>query len=248
MRRLRSLGAFLWALASLSLAAAVCAGVRTAPGYSPFVLESLRVEGAARTQTDKVLEAAGVKAGVRLFAVDVQAVRAAVERLPWVRRARVVRQIPSTLTLVVEEWTPAYLVRLERLYYLTREGHVVRAPVDQGLDYPVVTGLTAADLERPGPTRVSVLELFERVDHYLKPPEVSEIHFDAGTGVSLYTGSEPGQGIFLGVGNFDEKFKRLDRLRRQLARTGQAARAVNLAYDDKVIARLIPAGGEGQKL
>lgn len=247
MRRLRSLGAFVWALASLALAAVVAASVRVAPAYSPFVLESLRVEGAHRTGAGQVLEVAGLKPGLRLFAVDVQKVRRAVEGLPWVRHARVVRQVPSTLTLLVEEWNPAYLVRLDRLYYLTREAHVVRAPVDQGLDYPVVTGLTASDLERPGPARTAVLELFDRVDKYLSPLEVSEIHFDPAAGISLYTGADPGQGVFLGFGKLDEKFARLARLRRQLEKKGQAARSVNLAYEDKVIARLIPAEREAPK-
>jgi cell division protein FtsQ len=206
------------------------------------------VEGAHRTGAGKVLDAAGLKPGVRLFAVDVQQVRRSMEKLPWVRHARVVRQVPSTLTLIVEEWNPAYLVRFDRLYYLTREGHVVRAPVDQGLDFPVVTGLSALSLESPGPTREAVLELFDRVDKYLSPLDVSEIHFDQGVGITVYNGSDPGQGIFLGFGNLDEKFNRLARLRRQLEKKGQTARAVNLSYEDKVIARLIPAGGEGPKL
>lgn len=248
MRRLRPIGAFVWALASLFLAAAVYAGVRAAPRYSPFVLESLRVEGAHRTGAGAILEATRIRPGARLFAIDVQAARKAAEVLPWVRQARVVRQLPSTLTLVVEEWRPAYLARLDRLYYLTKEGHVVRAPLDQGLDYPVVTGLAAADLEKQGPTQRMLLELFEQLDRHLSPPEVDEIHFEEGSGFTVYAGPAPSQGIFLGLGDFGEKFDRLARLRRQLDRQGRAARSVNLSYDDKVIARLIPAGGEGPKL
>lgn len=246
MSPFRLVGGLLWVLASLFLAAGLWAGLRVAPGLSPFVLDSLRVEGAKRTPAGRVLEVAGIRPGLGFFQVDVQEVRRAVETLPWVRRARVVRQLPSTLTVAVEEWAPAYLVRLDRLYYLSSEGHVVRAPVDQGLDYPVVTGLSWADLEAPGPRQASLLALLRCVAKDLPAERVSEIHFDAGEGFTVYAGEDPPQGIFLGEGDLEEKFARLARVRRHLDKRGQVARTVNLAYEDKVIACLASAGGEEQ--
>jgi cell division protein FtsQ len=219
-----------------------------APGFSPFVVRAVRVEGLERTAAPTVVEAARVGTGANLFAVDVEAVRRGVEALPWVRRARVVRQLPSSLTITLEEWVPAYLVRLDRLYYLTAEGHVVRAPVDQGLDYPVVTGVTWADLESPGPSRASLLKLLGSVGRNVPGVQVSEIHADPAAGYTVYAGEAGAgraQGIYLGTGDLEEKFARLTRLRKHLARRGQTARTVNLAYDDKIIARVVSAGAEG---
>jgi len=246
MRRFRVVGGLLWAVASLLLAAGLWAGLRAAPGLSPFVLESLRVEGVKRTPAGRVLEVAGIRPGLGFFQVNVQEVRRAVETLPWVRRARVLRQLPSTLTVAVEEWEPAYLVRLDRLYYLTREGRVIRAPVDQGLDYPVVTGLSWADLEAPGPRQAELLALLACLAKNLPAERVSEVHFDAGEGFTVYAGEEPPQGIFLGEGDLEEKFSRLARVRRHLEKRGQVARTLNLAYEDKIIACLATAGGEEQ--
>ncbi|MBI5017999.1 MAG: FtsQ-type POTRA domain-containing protein [Deltaproteobacteria bacterium] len=245
MTRLPPLGALLWALVSLLLAAGLWAGLRAAPGLSPFAVREVRVQGTERTPPSTIVEAAHLTPDTTLFAVDVQAVQRRVEALPWVKRARIIRQLPWSLAVTVEEWVPAYLVRLDRLYYLTQEGHVVRAPVDQGLDYPVLTGLTWSDLESPGPARASLLATLACVARNVPVGEVSEIHADPADGYTVYAAGDSAQGIYLGAGALEEKFVRLARLRRQLERRGQTARTVNLAYDDKIIARVVNAAGEG---
>lgn len=235
-----------WALGSVALCALLSTGVRRlVPAGSPLVLEDVRVEGAERTDAAAIARAAGLAVGDSLLGVDVDRVRRAVEALPWVRRARVVRQMPSGLRIEVEEWVPRHLVRLDRLYYLTGEGHVVRGPLDQGRDYTVVTGLTAAQLEAPGPLRDALLELLAALDRGELVDEPGEIHVDPALGFTLYTPADGGAGIRLGFGEFDQKFGRLKRLRRHLARRGEAAYAVNLSHDDKIIARLVsPAAGK----
>lgn len=246
-RRLRPVGAFAWALAIVVMGAALYAGYRAAPGLSPFVLETIRIEGNERTSAEDVIGAAGLRTGMTLFGVDVGAVRRALEQLPWVRRARVMRQIPSTLTLSLEEWAPRYLVRLDRLYYLTEEGHVVRAPLDQGLDYAVVTGLSWANLEGDGPLRTALLELLAMLDRGELGEEPSEIHADPAAGFTLYTPSNGGTGIQIGLSEFEEKFRRLARLRRHLERRKQAAYAVDLTCEGKIVARLLPSEGRDSR-
>jgi cell division septal protein FtsQ len=247
MERLRPIFGFLWILASAALAVALYAGVRAGSGWSPFVLQAIRVEGATRHTPDEVLRAAGLQTGLGLFQIDVSSVRRQVEGLPWVRRARVLRQIPSTLIVTVEEWEPGYLVRLDRLYYLTPEAHVVQAPLDQGLDFPVVTGLGWADLEGEGPLRTALVQLLALLDAGALPDEVSEIHVDSEEGFTVYTAENGGSGIRLGRNDLEEKFQRLGRLRRHLARRGQSAYCVNLADEDKIVARLLPTEGKGAR-
>jgi hypothetical protein len=118
--------------------------------------------------------------------------------------------------------------------------------VDQGLDYPVVTGLSWADLDAPGPRKEGLLAVLGCVAKHLPAEQVSEIHYDAGEGFTIYAGEDSPQGIFLGEGDLEEKFDRLARLKRHLDKRGQVARTVNLAYDDKIIACLAGQGGEGQ--
>ncbi|MHB8764891.1 MAG: cell division protein FtsQ/DivIB [Deferrisomatales bacterium] len=247
MKALRPVASFAWALASVALCGALYTGYRRAPGLNLFALEEVRVEGAERSDPAAVTRAAGFTVGESLFGADVDRARHSVEALPWVRQARVVRQVPSVVRIEVEEWVPRYLVRLDRLYYLTAEGHVVRAPLDQGLDYAVVTGLGPADLAAESPLRAGLLELLSALDRGVLVDEPGEIHADGGTGFTLYTPAGGGTGLHLGFGEFEAKLGRLARLRRHLDRRGQSAFAVNLTYDDKIIARLAPAQGEGPK-
>ncbi|MBE0618281.1 MAG: FtsQ-type POTRA domain-containing protein [Proteobacteria bacterium] len=247
MERLRPVAAFAWVLGSVALAAALYAGVRAGAGFHPFVLQSIGVEGTRRATPEEVIRSAGLTTGVGLFQVDVERVRRLVEGLPWVRRARVVRQLPSTLLVEVEEWEPRCLVRLDRLYYLTPEAHVVRAPLDQGLDYPVITGLGWADLEAEGPARLTLLELLALLEKGALGDEASEIHADPEEGFTVYTPSNGGTGIRVGRDGLEEKLRRLARLRRHLAKRGQAAYCVDLAGEDKIVARLMPGGTKGAR-
>jgi cell division septal protein FtsQ len=247
MSRLRPVGAFIWAVASVGLGAGLYSACRAAPGLNPFVLKVIRIEGASRTSRADVLRGSGLRPGMGLFDVDMAEVRQAVERLPWVRAARVARHIPSTVQIALQEWEPRCLIRIDRLYYLTREGHVVQAPLDQGLDYAVVTGLTWADIE--GETRLAkgLVELLGVIDRGLLRDEVSEIAADPSLGFTLYTPAGGGTALRAGFSGFEERLRRLARLRRHLERRGQAAYAVDLSHDDKIIARLLPAAGKGAR-
>ncbi|MFU8855986.1 MAG: cell division protein FtsQ/DivIB [Deferrisomatales bacterium] len=240
MERLRPVAVFAWVLATVGLAAALAAGVRVTSGRHLFVLHSVGVEGAQRTPPGELVRSAGLETGTGLFQVEVDRVRTLVEGLPWVRRARIVRQLPSTLRIEVEEWEPRCLIRLDRLYYLTAEAHVVQAPLDQGLDYPVVTGLAWADLEAEGPTRAGLLELLALLEGGALGAEVSEIHADPEEGFTLYTSANGGTGIRLGRNELEERLRRLARLQRHLAKRGQTAYAVDLGDEDKIVARLLP--------
>jgi cell division septal protein FtsQ len=171
----------------------------------------------------------------------VVAVRAAVADLPWVRDARVVRQLPGTLRIEIKEWQPAFLVRLDQLRYLTAEGHLVMAALDQGLDYPVITGLDRTVLEGGGPGRDALLEWIEEDCRSFLPEEVSELHLDPDVGLTVYTAAAGGAGIHLGWSGYEEKLTRLGRLRDHLRQRGQNAYTVNLSYADRIIARLAPA-------
>ena len=226
-------------VASFALAAALYAGAQAVPGLDPFVLHAVQVEGVEATAAETVLRASGLETGGSLFAVDVARVRSAVAALPWVREARVVRQLPGTLRIEVDEWQPAFLARLDQLRYVTAAGHVVLAPLDRGLDFPVITGADRAALEGEGPCREALLEWVGVHGRGLLEAEVGELHFSEVAGLTVYTAD--GAGIHLGWHEYEEKLRRLGRLRDHLERRRESATAVNLSYSDRIIARLTPA-------
>ncbi|MDF1555915.1 MAG: FtsQ-type POTRA domain-containing protein [Deferrisomatales bacterium] len=239
MSRLPPVAGFLWVVASLALAAALYAGSRAVPGLDPFVLHAVQVVGTEATAAEVVLQAAGIETGGSLFGVDVARVRTGVAALPWVREARVVRQLPGTLRIEVEEWQPAFLARLDQLRYLTAAGHVVVAPLDRGLDFPVITGADRAAIEGEGPCREALLEWTGLDGKGLLDTEVGELHLSPVAGLTVYT--TDGTGIHLGWHEYEEKLRRLGRLNDHLGRRRESAQTVNLSYSDRIIARLTPA-------
>ena len=68
-----------------------------------FRLGVIHLQGASRAAQAEILKAAGLTFGAPILAVDLSAVRARVERVGWVERARVVRLLPDTLVIAVDQ-------------------------------------------------------------------------------------------------------------------------------------------------
>ena len=114
-----------------------------------------------------------------------------------------------------------------------------------GLDFPVITGLDWVRLETPGPDRQLVLRLLGLIERGAFAGRVDEINYDRAVGFTLY-GLAPGPvGVFLGLDGFEERLGRFGEMRRSLEKRGQWASAVDLAYDDRIVARLKPLGQLG---
>ncbi len=68
-----------------------------------LTVREVHLQGVSKAAQDEVSAAAGLKAGEPLLGVDLAAVRARVERVGWVGRARVIRLFPDTLVIAVTE-------------------------------------------------------------------------------------------------------------------------------------------------
>jgi cell division protein FtsQ len=86
---------------------------------SPLLdVDHVRISGASRLDPAVVEQAAAVTHGSPMLRLDTGAVRARVERLPWVANAKVTRALPGTVKIAVTERVPAVFVRRD-------DGHVV---------------------------------------------------------------------------------------------------------------------------
>jgi cell division protein FtsQ len=68
-----------------------------------FRLKSVHVQGASPMATADIIRAAGLYAGQPLVGLDLREVRQRVESVGWVKQARVVRLLPDTLVVAVDE-------------------------------------------------------------------------------------------------------------------------------------------------
>ncbi len=68
-----------------------------------FRLDAVHLQGASRSAQADILAAAAVPLGDPILTLDLSAIRRRVERVGWVERARVVRLLPDTLVIAVDE-------------------------------------------------------------------------------------------------------------------------------------------------
>ena len=203
-------------LAPLGLALAVWPSIRDAARSHPyFAVQEVAVRHHGRLSASDIRAAAGVEPGTSIWDVRHVDVEARLERTPWVRSARVWRELPHRVVLQVREYRPAAIVALNdpspALFYVASNGRIfARLEPRDSHDYPYVTGLSAADLSGedafgPGALHraLALLRLVARDsrDIGLALAGVSEVHIDRVAGVTLLP-MRPSLPIELGSGDF----------------------------------------------
>lgn len=85
------------------LAAAVNAGYDQRLADLGFKVSAVHLQGASKAAQADIMAATGLHRDQPIFGLDLQAVRANVEHVGWVKHAKVIRLLPDTLVIAVEE-------------------------------------------------------------------------------------------------------------------------------------------------
>jgi cell division protein FtsQ len=205
---------------ALAITAAILWGGRLAVRHvmaSPrFAVREIQVTLAAHVTRDEVLELAGVDEGDRLLAIDTDPVAAKIAAHPWVKSARVRRQLPSTLIIDLTERRAAAVVAMGGLYLVDETGHPFKkATMEEADGLPVLTGIDRsryAELKEAGEAAFrEALALL--ADYGARPgrPALSELNIDPRFGFSLFL-LDGGAEVRLGRGDFSKKLARLDQI------------------------------------
>jgi cell division protein FtsQ len=122
-----------------------------------LVVEDIYAEGRERTSERDIVRSLERYQGMSILAVDTAAAKERLESLPWVRRATVSRQFPTTLLVRIEEHRPlAVWIDSGRRRLIGDEGELVPVTDVRGFrELPVLRGAGA-------PARVH--ELFRILD------------------------------------------------------------------------------------
>ena len=68
-----------------------------------FRLETVHLQGASPHAQKEILQAAALRRGQSIFTVDLDAMRGRIERVGWIKQARVIRLWPDTLVIAVDQ-------------------------------------------------------------------------------------------------------------------------------------------------
>ncbi|RME23696.1 MAG: FtsQ-type POTRA domain-containing protein [Deltaproteobacteria bacterium] len=155
-------------------------------------VRSIEVRGCRRTGLQQVMEASGVRQGMNILDVDMRKSAEAIEKLPWVKSARVTRLVPDRVLVEVTEYRPVALLAASGLYLVDGSATVFKeAEPSDAVDLPVVSGVVsepAAEGSEDAKRRLrEALRMLERIRRLpcLKGKRVEQLHVDDILGPSV---------------------------------------------------------------
>jgi cell division protein FtsQ len=211
----------IWAAFRLTLGLAVVVSISVAIAYgaeryattSPrFAIREFGVKGNRHHSAAELAKIAGIEHGQNLFSVDARAAEGRLLENPWVKHAKVGRELPGTLRIeVVERDAVAVTTLDDSLYLVTPEGEPFKAaePGDP-TDLPIITGVTVRDLAIDRARAVERLGVgLEVLRDYESLPlsriyEAEEAHLAPDGSVVLTVGKK-GTALYLGKGPWRQK-------------------------------------------
>jgi cell division protein FtsQ len=148
----------------LLLAIAIRNFFRDDPRFRIASSASIQLMGNSQVTRSELLSVFGSDLGRNIFFIPMKARRAALEQLPWVEHATVMRLLPDQLRVAIVERTPvAFLRHGNTIGLIDAQGVILHlspaAMAARHYSFPVVTGISAAD---PLPARAARMHLYQQ--------------------------------------------------------------------------------------
>jgi cell division protein FtsQ len=218
-----------------SLAWAALVGAREAHDYattSPrFEVRALVYEPTAHVSDGRLRELMALQPGTNILALDLDDLAERVARDPWVARAEVIRELPDTVIVRVEEHEPVAVLLAGAFYLLDGDGKPFkRLERSERQQLPIVTGVGFQMLTQdPQESAARIERALDVIAAYQAKhrPRLSEVHVGQAGDVTLYT-AELGTELRLGRGQTEPRLARLDALRAALGEDADALAVVHL--------------------
>ncbi|HEX4335888.1 MAG TPA: FtsQ-type POTRA domain-containing protein [Polyangiaceae bacterium] len=243
--------------AKLSIGVAVVVGISVAIAWGAhryavttprFAIRQLDVRGNRHHSGDQLAHLAGIERGQNLFAVDAVAAERKLLDDPWVRTAKIGRELPATLRIeVTERDVAAETVLEDGLYLVTPEGEPFKAAeAGDPNDLPVITGIGPRDLAIDRARAIDRIAIgLEVLREYQALPlskvyEPEEVHLEPDGAVTLTVGKR-GMTFQLGMGPFRQKLLMAARVVAKIQATGDLPGVVfldNQAHPERVVVRM----------
>lgn len=112
--------------------------------------DQITITGAQQTDAQRVLAVFSADLGRNVFFIPLSQRRRALERIPWVRQAAVLRLWPARLEVKIRERTPVAYARVgSQLDLIDAQGVLLERPAKANFDFPVLTGLAGINAANP---------------------------------------------------------------------------------------------------
>jgi cell division septal protein FtsQ len=184
-----------------------------------FRVTEINFTGCDIVPEERLRDAAGIVLHqTSLIGLNNSQIEKVLSSVPWIAKAEVKRNWPSTVEISVLESIPVALLQIKdsagtQFHYIDRKGMtLLPATPGSDMDFPVITGLSEiVDPEVKGNAFQEALLLLKKIrgnDPHLPAESLSEIHVDRAGEMVVYMVEYPFP-IFFGNGNTKRKYARL---------------------------------------
>lgn len=199
-----------------------------------LALQEVRFEGCVHSRPEELQASAEIKPGVNLLTLDLEKAAERMRSNGWVKEVWIERSLPGALKVRVTERVPIALVSYDGLFLVDTEGvPFKRLEADEQVDLPIITGLSPRDSCAPQVQEVCALLDTLAQRGVVAREKVSEVHVDAGQGITVYT-LHDAVPIRLGTGDYDAKIDLLVKVQDDLSRRKVRAGLIDVVSPEEV--------------
>lgn len=192
-----------------------------------FRLQDVRVEGREHIDADELREALQIKTGMPTLALDRAAMAERLRRLPWLAEAQIMRRLPGTLLVKLNERQPlARWQHDDKVRLVDTQGQPIA--LDDTKPFAHLPLIVGAGAPRQAYNLLADLNLYSAIQQALR--------------AAVYVGErrwdlllEPGVTIKLPEGKETAGLKRLDKLMQEQQILTRDVQTVDLRFPDRLI-------------
>ncbi len=227
--------------AVLGLSAALAKAYGALLDAPVLTVDTVDIRGVSKLDRKAVLDALGVPKGINMLRLRLDVLAARLEKLPWVRSARVDLEPSGRLIVTIEERKPRAVIMGLRPLLMDEDGVLfLEVKPEAHTELPYVTKVGNKKPALGDRLPASFLKAFQELLEALEGSPglglrfVSEILWDPLEGMTIFANPK-GTRIHLGAGDYTRKIHRLRLVLRAVERrTGlDVLEAVDLSYPDR---------------
>jgi cell division protein FtsQ len=213
--------------------------------------DDIEVTGMQNVTKAQIMEVMGADIGRNIFFIPLAQQKAQLEQIPWVESASVMRFVPNTLKVEIQERTPVAFARVgPRISLIDAGGTLMELPQKHKYSFPVILGMNPGE---PLSTRAPRMKAYNQLVRDLDSSgarysqDLSEIDLSDLEDVKVRVNDPAGDVlVHLGSSNYLPRYKiyvtHVQAWRQQF----QKLESVDLRYDNQIIVNPDMQGGAMQ--
>lgn len=142
--------------------------------YSPlFNIKSIQIEGNNKISENEIISLSQIQMEENIFSIKEENIRKKIKENAYIDKVKMVRKLPSTIILKIEERIPMYLLEYAGSYiYLDKQGYFLEIST-QKLELPILQGAITATSTFEVGNRLCIEDL-EKLSTVLRIMELAE--------------------------------------------------------------------------